>query len=286
MAMARQVPLITAARCGNRAFATGEGTILHRSSRAINLQFGRKVITLMTGPQPLSPSSILLDLPALPDIREACFEGDLMSTDAFAMKVGSFADLRFRNRGIIDTRYATRSLRPWILPYDRSIAKAMLISLYDISVSSRGLERDLVVRQERAFRESGSPGDLARRLLGIGYGLTPSGDDFILGLIAVLSLQGSDLTEISAIVRGYDNAFSRTILEDACAGSFPEPLLGLMNHLAAGVCPPDAVEALINVGSTSGRDTLAGMYYALYHSGPGSGWVRDTGTAGPGWVMV
>lgn len=116
--------------------------------------------------------------------------------------------------------------------------------------------------------------------MGIGYGQTPSGDDFILGLIAVLSLQGRDLSGLATIIHEYDNPFSRTILEDACSGCFSEPLLALMNHLAGGTCPSDAAEALIRVGSTSGRGTLAGMYYGLHQSCPECAWEPVTGTAG------
>jgi Protein of unknown function (DUF2877) len=270
------IPLVTATRCGNRAFASGEGIPLHKSRRAVNLQFGRKVVTVQTGTGVLSPSSIIIDLPGLPDVEEAHFEGDVMYTDAFEVKIGSFEDLHFRKSSRFDTLNAARSLRPWIHPYDHSITKAMLIHLYDLDVSSRGLEKDILERQERALRESGSIPELVQHLMGIGYGLTPSGDDFILGILAVLSLQGTDLSDLSPIIYDYENPFSRTILEDACEGCFSEPLLGLMNYLATGACPPGAVEALLCVGSTSGRDTLAGMFYALHQSG--SGWGREPGS--------
>jgi len=65
--------------------------------------------------------------------------------------------------------------------------------------------------------------------------LTPSGDDFILGIIALQSLAGRDLTGLHEIIRDYENPFSRTILEDACEGCFSEPLLALMTHLAYGI---------------------------------------------------
>jgi hypothetical protein len=275
----QQIPFITAIRCGNRAFASGDGTLLHRSRRAMNLQFGRKVVTVQMWPGILSPSSILVNLPGLPDVEEAYFDGNVMTTDRFAVKIGSPEDLRFRGRPGFNPRSAARSLRPWIRPYDHSIAKAMLIYLFNLEVSSHGLEKEIVVRQERAFRESRSLAELASRLVGIGYGLTPSGDDFILGVIAALSLQGRDFSGLGTIIHAYDNPFSRTILEDASSGCFSEPLLALMNSLAGGTCPPEAAEALLRVGSTSGRDTLAGMYFGFYQTSPGSAWEPGTGTA-------
>ncbi len=275
MKVIQYIPAVNVTRCGNRAFASGEGIPLHQSRRALNLQFGRKVVTVQTGTGVLSPSSIIIDLPGLPDVEEAYFEGDVMSTDAFEVKIGSFEDLHFRSSSCINILNAARSLRPWIHPYDHSIAKAMLIHLYDLDVSSRGLEKDMVKRQERVLRESETLPEMVQHLMGIGYGLTPSGDDFILGILAVLSLQGRDLSDFRMIIHEYENPFSRTILEDACEGCFSEPLLELMNCLATGACPPGAVEALLRVGSTSGCDTLAGMFYALHQSC--SGWGREPG---------
>lgn len=274
-----QLPLIAAIRCGNRAFASGKGTLLHRSRGAINLQFGRKVVTVQVCPGVLSPSSILVDHPGLPDVKEAHFEGDVMKTDMFEVTIGSVENLHFGKRAVLNTRKAARSLRPWIRPHDFSIAKALLIHLYDLEVSSHGREKEIVVLQELALRESGSIPDLTSRLMGIGFGQTPSGDDFILGLLAVLSLQGRDLAGLRTIIHEYNNPYSRTILEDACAGCFSEPLLALMNHLAEGSCPADVAEALLRVGSTSGQDTLAGMYYTLHQSCPGCAWEPVTGTA-------
>lgn len=137
----QQISLIAATWCGNCAFASGEGVLLHRNKRAINLLFGRKVLTLQTCPGVLSLSLILVGLPDLPEVTKAHFEGDVMSTDTFKVKTGSFEDLQFRRRAGLNTRNAARSLRPWIRPYDHSIAKAMLIYLYDLEVSRTGLER-------------------------------------------------------------------------------------------------------------------------------------------------
>jgi len=276
-AIIQEIPRVNAIRCGNRAIASGNGIPLYRSKKSVNLQFGRKVVTVRTMHGVLSPSSILLDLKALPDVEEARFEGDIIRTDTFKVKIEYLKDLHFVRKGRFDAKRAFRSLRPWIRAYDYSIIKAMLITLYDIEISSHGPEKDIVVKQERMLRESGSLPELVNGLLGVGYGLTPSGDDFILGIIALLKLQGRDLTGIPEVIRDYANPFSRTILEDACEGCFSEPLLALMNHLAYGNCPPDAVSALLGVGSTSGWDTLAGMFYALHHSVSGSEWDRQPG---------
>jgi hypothetical protein len=259
-------PFLKVFRCGNRVSASGRGTILHRSTRAVNLKFGRKVVTLQAGPGFLSPSSILVDLPRMPDVQEAFFDGDVLCTDAFRVRITGVENLRFNQKDGFDIRFAFTSLHPFIRPHDHSIVKAMLRSLYNLEIGSQGLEKDIVARQERILRCSRSLSELTKGLLGIGYGLTPSGDDFILGIIAALSLQGRDMSRLRTAIEEYENPFSRTILEDACEGCFSEPLLALMNCISSERDPRDAVGALLRVGSTSGHDTLAGIYYGLYKS--------------------
>lgn len=271
VAATQEILRLDTLRCGSRILSSGTGIPLHQSRRAMNIQFGRRVVTIQTSGSILSPSSMQVDVPALPEIEEAFLKGDHLQTDAFEVKLGVSENLQFMMKGTFDAQYAYRFLHPWIRAYDHSIAKAVLIHLYDHEVSCHGLEKDFVVKQERVLRESGSLAELAKGLLGIGYGLTPSGDDFILGMVAILHLQRRDPAAIRTVISSYENPFSRTILEDACKGHFAEPLLSLMDHLACGKCTPDAIEAVLSVGSTSGRDTLAGMYYALHQSVSGTG---------------
>jgi hypothetical protein len=273
-----------AIRCGSRAVAPGKGFPLHKGKRAVNLQFGRRVVTVQNRTGILSPSAILVDLPDLPDIGEAYFTGNILCTDSFQVRIGSKEELHFERRGAFSAHDAFRLLHPWIRAWDRSIAKAMIISLYDYDIRSCGLEEDIVAKEAAILRESSSLRKLAERLLGLGYGLTPSGDDFILGILAVMSLGGRDPAALRPAISRYENPFSRTILEDAGDGYFSEPLLSLMNHLACGKCPPDAIRALLRVGSSSGRDTLAGMYYALYRAIADDGrlWEPETGSIPPG----
>jgi hypothetical protein len=134
----------------------------------------------------------------------------------------------------------------------------------------------------RSFSEGGPPGELAA-LVGLGVGLTPSGDDVLVGALA-----GFDLaSECSPVARPLRQALveslpvplearttrlSAQMLRAAADGLYPEPVLDLLHALASdhGSQPPveRAAVALSHLGHRSGRDTLLGLAAALSRTAP------------------
>jgi len=106
-------------------------------------------------------------------------------------------------------------------------------------------------------------------LVGLGPGLTPAGDDALIGWLAGVALLGADRR--CAVLRqavyarlGRTTDVSRAHLEDALAGEFSEPLAQFANALAR--TPAEAQRALANlaaVGATSGSDAAAGLLAAV-----------------------
>ena len=102
----------------------------------------------------------------------------------------------------------------------------------------------------------------ARRLVGLGPGLTPSGDDLLVGMIAVLNLAGEGWvgTAVAPAVRDTPD-FSRAVLLEACRGGFSADVDALARALLTG--DADAVDAasgeLLDHGATSGSDICAGI---------------------------
>lgn len=114
-----------------------------------------------------------------------------------------------------------------------------------------------------------------RHLIGLGPGLTPAGDDFVVGWLAGVTLAGGQCLErvrlrsIAAGIEALSSAttpVSRQHIADACAFEFSErlsdvcwalyeraPLPVLAAHLAAQLA----------VGATSGMDAAAGLAFAL-----------------------
>ena len=112
----------------------------------------------------------------------------------------------------------------------------------------------------------------AESLVGLGPGLTPSGDDALVGIAAAVTAMAAPGTLDAAFLgRAVDNdptrttAVSSTFLRHAAAGEFSAVLHGLM---AAFVGPdPSAlkltIEQLVAFGATSGTDTLVGVLMGL-----------------------
>ena len=106
----------------------------------------------------------------------------------------------------------------------------------------------------------------ATSLLGLGPGLTPSGDDVISGtLVAVRRLLPSSAEEIAEIgsaiaslALARTSAVSAALLSWAAVGEGVPELLALVDGLGQGVDPEPALQALSRVGHTSGLDLSHG----------------------------
>lgn len=111
------------------------------------------------------------------------------------------------------------------------------------------------------------------RLVGLGPGLTPSGDDYLGGLLFTAHrLKAAYPTEFSwgagpvldflHRARPQTNRVSHTILSDLAHGHGPEPLHDLVNSLLQAETAQrllSSVDRLIGIGHTSGWDMLAGV---------------------------
>lgn len=110
---------------------------------------------------------------------------------------------------------------------------------------------------------------LVKSLVGLGEGLTPSGDDCLVGLLAVLHLTGSLPALCSPAVREQfcqcvrlgTSQLSGEFVCCALEGHFAEPVVSLMRAL----CTPDTggwrtpAAALAAVGHSSGVDAMVGI---------------------------
>jgi hypothetical protein len=106
-------------------------------------------------------------------------------------------------------------------------------------------------------------------LVGLGPGLTPSGDDFLSGLIAAARAAGAAAAEALGAAVGpallRTSALSAFLIRSGLRGFWPTPLIDLAEALAADRAPPAlaALDALCRLGHSSGADLAAGFLLGL-----------------------
>ncbi len=111
------------------------------------------------------------------------------------------------------------------------------------------------------------------QLIGLGVGLTPSGDDFTVGCLAALhsrswacpgigALLGALAAPLGQLALG-TNAISRQQLHDAAHGRFARRLVSVLQALALGEGTAWHAQQALRSGFSSGADTLCGLLFGL-----------------------
>lgn len=126
----------------------------------------------------------------------------------------------------------------------------------------------------RALAAGGAPAALAQALVGRGPGLTPAGDDLLVGL-ALAGRAWLNPTLGTRIIRAVAQAAVRAravstplgaaFLAHAGRGDFSQPLLGLAARAAAGDAAGvrECLAEIATLGATSGLDALTGTLAGL-----------------------
>jgi hypothetical protein len=124
-------------------------------------------------------------------------------------------------------------------------------------------------------------------LIGLGNGLTPSGDDFLVGFLAGLRCYTDErdnhrnyLREFGKLVIRHSyrtNDISRTFLYHAAHGQVNSRLADLATAIAQGEITghlQETAEKAIRVGHTSGMDTVTGLLVGMTSWGRGFLWIQ------------
>lgn len=109
--------------------------------------------------------------------------------------------------------------------------------------------------------------DATKQLIGLGIGLTPSGDDYLLGLLLVLNHSAAaDRIRLNAVKQSIlDNIKTTTSVSQACLQAglkqrYSEPLRNLLITITSQTNALEGpLQAVLAHGATSGQDTCTGM---------------------------
>ncbi|HSG45121.1 MAG TPA: DUF2877 domain-containing protein, partial [Anaerolineales bacterium] len=113
----------------------------------------------------------------------------------------------------------------------------------------------------------------AEKMIGLGPGVTPSGDDLLIGFLAGLwSVAGENPVQVAFIhslgnkllhVSEKTNEISRTYLYHAAQGQFSSSLSTLAESIATGSHVEVAARSAMRVGHSSGMDSVTGMLIGM-----------------------
>ena len=134
-------------------------------------------------------------------------------------------------------------------------------------ISTDKIVKDKLIARAMELQEALSNGNSIKKpvinLAGLGFGLTPSGDDYLLGLMASLWLtrNTTKLEEIALLACKKTTSLSAAFLKAASKGEFAE----CWHRLAFAILSQEtitvqaAISEIAQIGSFSGRDALSGF---------------------------
>jgi hypothetical protein len=160
--------------------------------------------------------------------------------------------------------------------FGRAIADTNVTDEAFARVARRRLARLRLWLVERVAARSAPANALAeavRDLVGLGPGLTPSGDDVLIGALALLDALAGDhagagtmrknlARAVADVPPALTSPLSRCFLRVAAAGHIGERLHAAVSSCVAGDADT-AIAAIRDVGQTSGWDMMAGIVAAL-----------------------
>jgi hypothetical protein len=246
-----------------RAAPRDAGRVHSVFERALNLDWHDGRLLMFQGPGPLlAPfAAALTRLPRSPAMRrgqQVWRRGDMFALD------GVFIELR--GAATVDTVMPEAGTSPHPALSALSLPSSAASALSS-TIGRRGRSRlaDGVRDHDPAAFIEGALG-----LIGLGEGLTPAGDDCLVGALAVLHRFApswlSAHPEISATVGRAAAVATTTIAHEfvahALAGRFADSLIGLLTAKSSDEVSRAATQ-LLRSGATSGADTLSGVHLAL-----------------------
>lgn len=145
-------------------------------------------------------------------------------------------------------------------------------SAFEVAVADMLAQRSAQLADALARGDHAAARGHAVSLFGLGPGLTPSGDDFLVGLFAVFNIAGSPCqgwlgggAEVLGSAARATHAISLAALRQAARGRVRESiaaLIGQLMHGTPGHLAP-ALRRVLAIGSTSGADIVAGVRCGL-----------------------
>jgi hypothetical protein len=254
-------------------------------ARAIILKVAGGLVTLVPSTAGGLPGAIMIDTPVQLNFTDLVKAGDTVAARAGVLRFAgraAFVDLRPASRwqsNLHETLFDFE-LPPTIAAWRTA---ATVLQSNGGSAAIAGLAPAAILSLCAATRQLDveQATGAATRLIGLGAGGTPAGDDLLVGFLAALWPQTTgpgNLQNFRRALAAYlraqakrTNDVSRVYLEAATTGEVSERLGDVVTAIAAGA-DAEAVAAVaaaaVVVGHTSGADGMLGLLLGLAARGP------------------
>ncbi|MFC0309955.1 DUF2877 domain-containing protein [Gallibacterium trehalosifermentans] len=229
--------------------------ILSRHQHVLNLQlFNNQIVALVDPSVPQGPRQLRL-LQHIPMVDNFLITADLP------------------RKFSCDLQYSLNAINHTLLDFS-----------WNILIHQQGIPVDIVQVTTQRYLQMGienllaalahnrSVFDEVKNLLGLGVGLTPSGDDFLCGLVVALILPQSPFHSqreklATAILANLQltNPISIGFLQDACLAQVSRPVQLFIHNLLSTTYDPVVVQNVITLGHRSGFDLLSGLLAGFPH---------------------
>lgn len=262
--------------------------------KAVNLKAGNQLLTLQPRGSVLSPISLITDCTE-EELTELPFTANKALSITLKTEHASCQDLFLPVRDFEHNPVRQDFLRnrefQWIFLLHKKIHQAIaLAGNSDLPPHMRGVElilnqpdlaeeslymnavQTILLQFRQAIGDSAKMADTLCRLIGLGIGLTPSGDDFLCGFLAGLRMSSSVSSQILTVKSdnfrqilekkicshlNRTNEISAAFLHCAALGQFSIPIHLL---LSSEITAEQIYQAFSGIGHSSGIDTLCGIY--------------------------
>ncbi len=247
----------------------------------VNYSDGYSLFSISNSTTAMTPTSIVLDeLNLYEKFLNYSRSGFVLNLD-YPILIMQELQLSVLNAEVIDTKIELYSSPPtnYIERFQKEVCQYTknrkgIIELFhkdrcsDVVVGRIGeilnaLRQNILWNDTETFKRN------LGKLLGLGYGLTPSGDDFIYGFFAALKIFNFK-PDLSLLIeqmidenRNRIGDISFNSLNSLRCGHIFSPIKELLHSLCSGESCTNPINILLDYGATSGVDTLAGVLFAL-----------------------
>lgn len=245
--------------------------------QTVNILYKQQLIALQTAHSPLSPLSVITP-----------YTAEQLATFAFQPHEELDCFFHFQPTSEIYCSQLPAFTLPQMVDFDHLAEQLLQQSkpkgLHYTLQQNRDFTAEYIQRQLQACWQAYIQQDYATaaahlvRVLGVGIGLTPSGDDFLCGVLAGLNAAAAEqpfrqmLHEQIYAQLSRTNDISRAFLECALKGQFSSAVVQFFQHPFATAAQQQwLLQQFEAIGHSSGLDTLSGIAFIsrLFSEQPG-----------------